>query len=61
MWEIGTGYFGCRTTDGNFDAEKFKEKANLKQVKMIEIKISQGAKPGHGGVLPAAKNDEEIA
>jgi len=61
VWEIGTGYFGCRTTDGNFDAEKFKEKANLKQVKMIEIKISQGAKPGHGGVLPAAKNDEEIA
>ncbi|MDA3947347.1 MAG: FMN-binding glutamate synthase family protein [Helicobacteraceae bacterium] len=61
VWEIGTGYFGCRRADGNFDAEKFKEKANLEQVKMIEIKISQGAKPGHGGVLPAAKNDEEIA
>jgi glutamate synthase domain-containing protein 2 len=61
VWEIGTGYFGCRTTDGNFDAEKFKEKANWEQVKMIEIKISQGAKPGHGGVLPAAKNDKETA
>lgn len=61
VWEIGTGYFGCRTTDGKFDAEKFKEKANWEQVKMIEIKISQGAKPGHGGVLPAAKNNQEIA
>jgi glutamate synthase domain-containing protein 2 len=61
VWEIGTGYFGCRDEDGNFDAEKFKEKANWEQVKMIEIKISQGAKPGHGGVLPAAKNNEEIA
>jgi glutamate synthase domain-containing protein 2 len=61
VWEIGTGYFGCRTKDGKFDAEKFKEKANWEQVKMIEIKISQGAKPGHGGVLPAAKNDKEIA
>lgn len=61
VWEIGTGYFGCRTEDGKFDADKFKEKANWEQVKMIEIKISQGAKPGHGGVLPAAKNNEEIA
>nr|WP_240614690.1 FMN-binding glutamate synthase family protein [Polaribacter filamentus] len=61
VWEIGTGYFGCRASDGKFDAEKFKEKANWEQVKMIEIKISQGAKPGHGGVLPAAKNNEEIA
>jgi len=61
VWEIGTAYFGCRTEDGKFDPEKFKEKANWKEVKMIEIKISQGAKPGHGGVLPAAKNDEEIA
>ncbi|MCB9033192.1 MAG: FMN-binding glutamate synthase family protein [Chitinophagales bacterium] len=61
VWEIGTGYFGCRTQDGGFDAQKFKEKANWETVKMIEIKISQGAKPGHGGVLPAAKNDEEIA
>jgi glutamate synthase domain-containing protein 2 len=61
VWKIGTGYFGCRNSSGNFDAEKFKEKANWEQVKMIEIKVSQGAKPGHGGVLPAAKNNEEIA
>ena len=61
VWEIGTGYFGCRTDDGNFDAKKFKKKSNLEEVKMIEIKISQGAKPGHGGVLPAVKNSEEIA
>ncbi|GAA4281038.1 FMN-binding glutamate synthase family protein [Gaetbulibacter aestuarii] len=61
VWEIGTGYFGCRTKDGGFDPDKFKEKATWEEVKMIEIKISQGAKPGHGGVLPAAKNDEEIA
>lgn len=61
VWEIGTGYFGCRTKDGKFDREKFKEKAQWEEVKMIEIKISQGAKPGHGGVLPAAKNDHEIA
>ncbi|KVV15574.1 FMN-binding glutamate synthase family protein [Flavobacterium sp. TAB 87] len=60
-WQIGTGYFGCRTAEGNFDAEKFSEKANLPSVKMIEIKLSQGAKPGHGGVLPAAKNTEQIA
>lgn len=61
VWEIGTGYFGCRTKEGNFDPEQFKEKANWEQVKMIEIKISQGAKPGHGGVLPASKNNKEIA
>lgn len=61
VYEIGTGYFGCRTEDGHFSPEKLKEKAGLPQVKMIEIKISQGAKPGHGGVLPAAKNNEEIA
>lgn len=61
VWEIGTGYFGCRTKDGHFSPEKFKEKAAFPQVKMIEIKISQGAKPGHGGVLPAAKNNSEIA
>lgn len=60
-WQIGTGYFGCRNAEGNFDAEKFREKANLPSVKMIEIKLSQGAKPGHGGVLPAAKNTEQIA
>lgn len=60
-WQIGTGYFGCRTGEGNFDPDKFKEKANLTNVKMIEIKLSQGAKPGHGGVLPAVKNTEQIA
>lgn len=61
IYEIGTGYFGCRTEDGHFSPEIFKEKAALNEVKMIEIKISQGAKPGHGGILPAAKNNEEIA
>ena len=61
VWQIGTGYFGCRTPDGHFDPEHFREKALLPEVKMIEIKISQGAKPGHGGVLPAVKNTEEIA
>lgn len=61
VWQIGTGYFGCRTVDGNFDPEKFKENAARPEVKMIEIKLSQGAKPGHGGVLPAAKNTPEIA
>jgi glutamate synthase domain-containing protein 2 len=60
-WQIGTGYFGCRNEDGSFSSEKFKEKSNLPQVKMIEIKLSQGAKPGHGGVLPASKNTETIA
>lgn len=61
IWQIGTGYFGCRTQEGNFCKDEFAKNANLKQVKMIEIKISQGAKPGHGGILPAAKNTEEIA
>ena len=61
IFQIGTGYFGCRTQDGNFDADKFTEKAQLDVVKMIEIKLSQGAKPAHGGVLPAAKVDEEIS
>ena len=60
-WQIGTGYFGCRDDRGGFDGGKFAEKANLPNVKMIEIKLSQGAKPGHGGVLPAAKNTEQIA
>jgi glutamate synthase domain-containing protein 2 len=60
-WQIGTGYFGCRDDRGGFDGGKFAEKANLPEVKMIEIKLSQGAKPGHGGVLPAAKNTEQIA
>lgn len=61
VWQVGTGYFGCRTEDGHFNPEKFKERAALPQVKMIELKISQGAKPGHGGVLPSIKNTEEIA
>lgn len=61
VWQIGTAYFGCRTKEGVFNPEIFKEKATLPVVKMIEIKLSQGAKPGHGGVLPAAKVNEEIA
>ncbi|MCY7388941.1 MAG: FMN-binding glutamate synthase family protein [Burkholderiales bacterium] len=61
IWEIGSGYFGCRTAEGGFDAQKFKENAASDQVKMIEIKLSQGAKPGHGGVLPGAKVTAEIA
>jgi glutamate synthase domain-containing protein 2 len=61
IWQIGTGYFGCRNEDGGFDADKFEKTANLAVVKMIEIKLSQGAKPGHGGILPAAKLTEEIA
>jgi glutamate synthase domain-containing protein 2 len=61
VWEIGSGYFGCRDEHGRFSAERFAANAALEQVKMIEIKLSQGAKPGHGGVLPAAKVSEEIA
>lgn len=61
IWEIGSGYFGCRTRDARFDPEKFVKLACTDQVKMIEVKISQGAKPGHGGVLPAAKVSKEIA
>ena len=61
VWEIGSGYFGCRTPNGRFDPEKFRDNAASPQVKMIEIKLSQGAKPGHGGVLPAAKVTAEIA
>ncbi|MEZ5706292.1 MAG: FMN-binding glutamate synthase family protein [Burkholderiaceae bacterium] len=61
IWEIGSGYFGCRTDDGLFSEEKFKANALDTQVKMIEIKLSQGAKPGHGGVLPGAKVTAEIA
>jgi glutamate synthase domain-containing protein 2 len=60
-WEIGSGYFGCRDANGNFDEKGFAENACLDQVKMIEIKLSQGAKPGHGGVLPGAKVTREIA
>jgi glutamate synthase domain-containing protein 2 len=61
VWELGSGYFGCRTDDGHFDPDKFAAQATTDQVKMIEIKLSQGAKPGHGGVLPAAKVTSEIA
>lgn len=61
IWQIGTGYFGCRDEHGNFSPELFAEKAKIPNVKMIEIKISQGAKPGHGGILPASKNTPEIA
>ena len=61
VWQIGTGYFGCRDEDGNFNSETFRENATKDVVKMIEIKLSQGAKPGHGGILPAAKLTEEIA
>ena len=61
IWQIGTGYFGCRTAEGTFDADRFTNKAGLASVKMIEIKLSQGAKPGHGGILPAAKVTPEIA
>lgn len=61
VWEIGSGYFGCRHDDGTFSAEKFAANASDPQVKMIEIKLSQGAKPGHGGVLPGPKVSIEIA
>jgi len=61
IYEIGSGYFGCRTEDGHFDPKKFSDQAALDQVKMVEIKLSQGAKPGHGGMLPAAKISPEIA
>ncbi len=61
IWQIATGYFGCRTAEGQFDPEKFRLQALDPQVKMIEIKLSQGAKPGHGGVLPQAKITPEIA
>ncbi len=61
VWEIGSGYFGCRHADGSFDPEKFAHSARDPQVKLIEIKLSQGAKPGHGGVLPGPKVTPEIA
>jgi glutamate synthase domain-containing protein 2 len=60
VWQIGTGYFGCRGPDGSFSDEQFKKRALLPNVKMIEIKLSQGAKPGHGGILPASKLTQEI-
>ncbi|MEN8382405.1 FMN-binding glutamate synthase family protein [Acinetobacter radioresistens] len=61
VWQIASGYFGCRTLDGQFDEGKFTKQAQLEQVKMIELKLSQGAKPGHGGILPKHKISEEIA
>ncbi|MGW2788014.1 FMN-binding glutamate synthase family protein [Streptomyces populi] len=61
VWEIGTGYFGCRTDDGGFDERQFADKAAHDQVKCVSLKISQGAKPGIGGVLPGAKVNAEIA
>ncbi|MEM1077270.1 MAG: FMN-binding glutamate synthase family protein [Pseudomonadota bacterium] len=61
IYQVGSGYFGCRTEDGVFDPEKFKETAKNPQIKLIEVKLSQGAKPGHGGVLPASKITPEIA
>lgn len=61
VWNIGSGYFGCRDAGGRFDPVRFAEQAARPQVRMIEVKLSQGAKPGHGGVLPAAKVSAEIA
>jgi len=59
IWQIGTGYFGCRTCEGTFDAALFAKNARKDIVKMIEIKLSQGAKPGHGGILPAAAGGQK--
>ena len=61
IYQVGSGYFGCRTAEGRFDPEAFAKQAADPQVKLIELKLSQGAKPGHGGVLPARKISEEIA
>ena len=61
IWNIGTGYFSCRTHSGSFDPKLFAEKSSHPHVKMIELKLSQGAKPGHGGILPAKKLTPEIA
>lgn len=61
VWNIGTGYFSCRDDDGNFSYEQYAKRAVLNNVKMIEIKFSQGAKPGHGGILPKEKVTDEIA
>ena len=61
IWQIGTGYFGCRTQDGAFDPRAFERQASQEAVRMIELKLSQGAKPGHGGILPACKVTQEIA
>lgn len=61
VWEIGTGYFGCRTEDGDFDPRQFAERAAYEQVKCVSLKLSQGAKPGSGGLLPGSKVNAEIA
>ncbi len=61
IWEVGSGYFGCRHLDGTFDPDEFARVSSDDQIKMVELKISQGAKPGHGGVLPAAKVSQEIS
>lgn len=61
IWQIGTGYFGCRTLEGDFNPDMFVQNASHEQVKMIEVKLSQGAKPGHGGILPASKVTPKIA
>ncbi|MBY0486429.1 MAG: FMN-binding glutamate synthase family protein, partial [Flavobacteriaceae bacterium] len=61
VWNIGTGYFSCRNSEGKFDYDEFTKRATLENVKMIEIKFSQGAKPGHGGILPKEKVTDEIA
>ncbi|PRY12382.1 glutamate synthase domain-containing protein 2 [Pontibacter ummariensis] len=61
IWQIGTGYFGCRDKNGNFSAQLFEQQVAHPHIKMVEIKLSQGAKPGHGGILPGAKNTPEIA
>ena len=61
IWQLGTAYFGCRTHDGAFDADRFRQQASKDVVKMIEIKLSQGAKPSHGGILPGVKVTSEIA
>ncbi|WP_162426795.1 FMN-binding glutamate synthase family protein [Pontibacter pudoricolor] len=61
IWQIGTGYFGCRDSHGNFSEKLYEEQVAHPNIKMVEIKLSQGAKPGHGGILPAAKNTPEIA
>ncbi|MFC0284338.1 FMN-binding glutamate synthase family protein [Camelimonas abortus] len=61
VWQIASGYFGCRNPDGTFSPEKFAERARDPRIRMIEIKLSQGAKPGHGGILPASKITPEIA
>lgn len=60
IWQLGTGYFGARADDGSFDSEKYKKTVAQESIKMIELKLSQGAKPGKGGILPAIKNTEEI-